>query len=199
MKTQIKTIGITGLVLLLTISMSMLYAADGEKGTKGAKADKGQRSSDQRGGGFNRDPEQMQKMLLEGVKKQLAPTDEEWTVIEPRLTKVMKLSMSSRFGGLRSLMGGGAGGPGGPGGPGGQGPREENSTREKSGIETAAEELQAVLKNTESTQDEVKAKLAALRAEKEKAQAELITAKSELLSVLSLNQEASLVIMGVLD
>ncbi len=193
MKTQIKTIGLTGLVLLLTLSMSMLYAAEDDKGAKGEKGDRpqrGQRSADERGGGFSRDPEQMQKMMVEGIKKQLTSTDEEWTVIEPRLSKVMKLSVSSRFGGLRTMMGG-------PGG--GQGPAREGGEREKSGVEKAAEELQTVLKNTEASPADIKAKLTALRKEKEKAQTELITAKAELLSVLTLNQEATLVIMGMLD
>ncbi len=197
MKMQIKTIGITGLVLLLTLSMSMLYAAESEKSARGERGERpqarGQRGGDERGGMgmFGRDPDQMQKMMVEGIKRQLASTDEEWTVIEPRLSKVMKLSVNSRFGGLRSMIGG-------QGGPGAQGPRDD-SGREKSAIEKAAEELGTVLKNTEASQDEVKSKLAALRKEKEKAETELITAKSELVSILSLNQEATLVIMGLLD
>lgn len=183
MKMSAKKIGFAVVLVGLTLALTMAYAADEQAAPRGDRGERGQR------GGFNRDPEQMQKMMLEGVKKQLAATDEEWTVIEPRLSKVMKLSNSTRFGGLRAMMGG-------MGPMGGQ--RNESGT-EKSAIEKAAEELQSVLKNEKSTEDEVKAKLAALRSEKEKAQSELITAKEELLKVLSLNQEASLVIMGLLD
>jgi len=189
MKKHVKTLTLTGLVLLLTVSMSMLYAADGNKSDKGERPDRGDRSAR---GGFNRDPEQMQKMMLDRVKQQIEASDEEWTVIEPRISNVMKLSMQSRFGGMRSMMGG-------PGGPGGREREDGQDSPAKSGIEKAAEELQTVLKDTEATPEQIKAKLAVLRKEKEKSQTELITAKAELVSVLTLRQEATLVGLGMLD
>ncbi len=179
-----KTIGITGLILLMTVSMSMLYAAEGDKGTP------------------NKDAEQMQKMMIEGIrrqlgstteiyrilisemmertKKQLAPTDEEWTVIEPRLSKVIKLSAENSLGGLRTMFGSQGG-------------------RDKSGVEKVAEELQTVLKSGQASPSEITDKLTSLRKQKEKVQSELITAKSELRDILTLEQEATLVIMGLLD
>src|SRR5262245_11879335 len=72
------------------------------------------------GGGprnFNFDPQQMQQMMMTFFRGQLVVTnDDEWKVIEGRLSKVMTVRMETLFGGmgaLRGMRGGGGGGEGG--------------------------------------------------------------------------------------
>jgi len=59
--------------------------------------------------------------------------------------------------------------------------------------------LQTVLENKDASPEEIKAKLNALRTTRAKREAELKTAREELRKVLTLRQEAQLVLMGMLD
>lgn len=63
----------------------------------------------------------------------------------------------------------------------------------------AAEDLRTTLGDQNSTVAQVKEKLTAYRAEREKAREELSKAQEDLRSVLSVKQEAQLVLMGSLD
>jgi len=168
---------------------------------------RGGRRGDRRGGGMRMDPAQRQQMMLEGVKSQLNPTDEEWTVIQPLLGDVMKLQMDqmrSRYGRMGRMgrrgpgqgPAGAAGGPenapgaAGPGGPGAMGGPQ--GSPEATALETAIE--------TEGTANkDVKAKLDAYRASQKKNEQELKAAREKLRKVLTVKQEARLVLMGVLD
>jgi len=149
----------------------------------------------------NFDPVQMQQMMEQRLQEQLGATAEEWKVLGPRVMKVMSLNrqVNSGMGGM-FRMGGRRGGPqGGQAGPGGPGPRGRMGQGEPTVVDTASEALQTTLENTAATPDEVKAKLTGLRAAKEKAKAELATAQQELKQVLTLRQEAQLVLMGMLN
>jgi hypothetical protein len=162
----------------------------------------GQRDG-QRGGMF--DPARMRQMMEQRMKEQLGATDAEWQVLGPRLTKVMNLSRQTG-GGMGRMMMGRRGRQGGPqGGPqdqqrgdrrGGRGPFGGG---EPTAVDTAAEALQTTLSNTEATPEDIKAKLTAFRSAKEKAKQELAKAQQDLRQVLTLRQEAQLVLMGMLD
>jgi hypothetical protein len=147
----------------------------------------------------------MRQMMEQRMKEQLGATDEEWQVLGPRLTKVMNLSRQVGSGMGRAFMGrrGRAGGPqGGPqGGPpnGQRGGRRGPFGGEPTAVDTAADALQTTLGNTEATADDIKAKLTAYRAAREKAKQELAKAQQDLRQVLTLRQEAQLVLMGMLD
>jgi len=78
------------------------------------------------------------------------------------------------------------GGPGGPGGP------MAFDNNESSALQTA-------LDNTGSSTEDIQAKLTELRTARKKAETELKTAREALRSVLTLRQEAQLVLMGILD
>ena len=56
----------------------------------------GDRPAMRRGGGMpgGFDPARMREMMMGRFKEQLAATDEEWTVIEPRLQKVTETRIS---------------------------------------------------------------------------------------------------------
>jgi len=174
----------------------------------------------QRGPGGGRpgfDPERMRQMMEERLQEQLGATSEEWKVIGPRLTKVMTLSRQTRGGaGLARMFMGRRGGPGAPGGrgeaqgrPGARGgtqgtrggdrPQRRGPLGEPSAVDRAAEALQTTLANASATPDEIKSKLTALRAAREKAKQELAKAQQDLRQVLTLRQEAQLVVMGMLD
>ena len=150
-----------------------------------------------------RDPEQMRQMMLEGIKQALKATDEDWEVLQPRIEKVQTLSRQTRgmggmgaFFGRRRMPGGGPGGPGGM--PGGRRGGAE-SARELTEVEKQIQELATVLENEEADPEEIKEKLTALREARENAKQELAKAQDELREVVTLRQEAQLVLMGMLD
>jgi septal ring factor EnvC (AmiA/AmiB activator) len=63
----------------------------------------------------------------------------------------------------------------------------------------ATQELQATLDDKSSTADQITAKLAALRDAREKSKADLAQAQKELRELLTQRQEATLVMMGMLE
>jgi hypothetical protein len=66
-------------------------------------------------------------------------------------------------------------------------------------VATASQELRTTLDNKESTPEQIKAKLDALRAARAKAREELTAAQNELREIASVRQEAVLVRDGVLE
>ena len=150
------------------------------------------------------DPAQMNQWMMQRMKEQLGATDDEWAVIEPRLEKVQTLACDARGGGMGGMFGRGQfGGPGGvrgqPGGAAPQPPQGAQPTAPQSAVSKAAEDLRTTLGDQNSTVAQVKEKLTAYRAEREKAREELSKAQEDLRSVLSVKQEAQLVLMGSLD
>jgi hypothetical protein len=193
------SIGTVGcLVALLAAGLS--FAQPQGRGGQG----QGQGQGGQRGM-RNFDPARMQQMMEQRMQEQLGATAEEWKVLGPRVMKVMTLSRQVNAGGggmfrMAGRRGGPQGdqaGPGGPGGPGGR--RGPFAQGEPTAVDTASQALQTTLENTAATPDEIKAKLTAVRAAKEKAKAELAAAQQDLKQVLTLRQEAQLVLMGMLN
>ncbi|MBN2377638.1 MAG: hypothetical protein JXD22_14665 [Sedimentisphaerales bacterium] len=156
-------------------------------------------------GGMRFDPAQMQQRMMERLKENLAVKDEEWKIIEPRLTSVVTLSREVNSSGMRGFGRGGRG-PGGPGSRGGQGRNQGTATGEAaasspppSEIEKSTAALQTVLEDEKSTPDQIKKTLTAVRTAREKGKQKLAKAKEELRKVLTVRQEAQLVLMGYLD
>jgi hypothetical protein len=142
------------------------------------------------GGRGNFDPAEMRARMMERYKEALEVTnDAEWKVIETRLQKVMDAQRDARMGGGRGMFGRPPGGDrgGDRGGPGGG--REVNA-------ETDA--LQKAL-DAKASADEIKTKLAKYRETRKQKEAALETARAELKKVLSVRQEAVLVMMGSLE
>jgi hypothetical protein len=143
----------------------------------------------------------MRQRMADRVKTELGANDEDWKVLQPAIEKVTNLQMQARMGGRGGMMGrGGRGGPGGPGGGEGQAPQAApaNPISETPAAKAGAE-LAKVLEDKGSSNDEIKAKLQALRAAREQARQELTKAQAELRELVSLRQEATLVSMGLLD
>jgi flagellar motility protein MotE (MotC chaperone) len=141
--------------------------------------------------------------MMERMKEQLGADDAAWKVLEPRLTKVMDLNRQTQGmggrGGMFGMMGGMRGQRGGndAGGQGTRrGPQQDPATMTP--IEKAQEQLRTTLENQSASPEEIKKQLTALREAREKAKQELAVSQQELRKILTLRQEAQLVIMGQL-
>ncbi len=185
-----------GLMVLFSMALavtvaSLAQAAGGPGGAGGAGGAGGGRfgGGGGRGGFGNMDPAQMRQMMLQRYKDALGATDEEWTVIEPKLDKVTVLS--------RDLRAGGRGGFG-RGGRGGNAPAATPATPPTE-VEKATTDLQTALDNPQADPKLIKDKLTALRTAREKVRQQLDKASADLKAVLSVRQEAQLVMMGIVD
>jgi hypothetical protein len=128
--------------------------------------------------------------MMDRLKEQLGASDEEWKVLEPKITKVQTAQRDLRGG---WGMGGGRGGR--PGG--GDANREQPAAT--SPVEAATRELRAAVEKPNASDADIDQKLTALREARVKAQANLDAARKELKEVLTAKQEANLVLMGTLD
>jgi len=147
--------------------------------------------------------EQFRQQIADRMKQDLGVTDDEWKVLQPKIEKVTTLARDARFGGMRSMFGRRGGPPREGGGDRPQSDRPQSdrpsSDRPQSEMEKKGETLQKLLDNKEAKAEEIKTALAALRETRAKARADLETAQKELREVLTLRQEAQLVMMGLLD
>jgi hypothetical protein len=143
--------------------------------------------------------EQFRQQMSERLRESLGATPDEWKVLQPMIEKVQTLQNQARAGSM--------GRPGGPGNrqPGdrqrGDRPQSDRpqSDRPQSDIEKTTEALQTLLQNKEAKTQDIKAALDALREARAKVKAEVEAAQKELRAVVTVHQEAQLVLMRVLD
>jgi hypothetical protein len=193
MRNHKKALVITASVISFLVAGLVLAQPQGGQG--------GQRG--QRGQG-DRNPEEMRQMfeqrMAERMKEQLEITDAEWKVLQPRFQKVTELQRQTAGGGRGGMMGmmmmGGRGGRGGQDGQ-QRGPRPD-SNQAQSEVQQATEALRVTLEKGNPSPEELKAGLTKLRSVREKAQQELLKAQGELRQLLTLKQEATLCMMGIL-
>jgi hypothetical protein len=166
---------------------TLTYAQDG--GQPGGERPRGgdRQTGGDRGGRGNFDPAEWQKRMMDRFKEQLKAPDDEWAVIQPKLEKVMTAQRESRAGGM--FGGGRRGGPGGGG----------DQPQDTSALGTASRELRTALENENTSGEEIDKKLAAYRDARAKAEENLAAARKDLKEILSARQEASLVMMGILE
>jgi hypothetical protein len=192
-KTTWSVVGVLIIVGLLIVGQSLSQPQRGQRGQRGGA--QGMQRSQRQGGQF--DPERMRQMMEQRMKETLGATDQEWKVLGPRVMKVQELSRQIGGGG-RGMMMFGRGMRGGPGGnrPGGRG---MDTNRQLTEVEKIQGELQTTLEDTSATPDKIKQLLVKLRQAREKAKQDLAKAQKDLRAVLTLRQEATLVLMGMLD
>ncbi len=149
----------------------------------------GNLTAQERPGRGNFDPEQMRQRMMERYRERLeVKSDEEWKAIQPLVQKVSDARREAAVGGFAALGGGrGGGGGGGGGGRGAFGPEPSPE----------ADALQKAIESNASA-DEVKSKLAKLREARKQKEANLEKAQEDLRKVLSVRQEASAVLLGLL-
>jgi hypothetical protein len=190
---------------LLMLSMAVItapaVAQDGPPGDGPPPRQDGDRPRGDRGGEGggerrrNFDPEQMQQRMLERLKEQMDVPDDEWAVLKPKIQRVAEARREARAG----MMGGMGRGPGGGGPGGGGGPEGGAEGQPPSPIAGAARDLRMAVQNDNANDADITAKLAAYRAAQEKAAADLKTARQELKELVSVHQEAVLVLAGLLE
>jgi len=114
------------------------------------------------------------QQAIENLKKQLGLSDREWAVVKPRLQAVYDLTHPRP-----PMMG-----------------RPEPPKTE---VEQRSRELRELLRDEKAAADQIRTKLAAFRAAKERAVQQLTKARQSLRQVMTLRQEALLVLNGLLD
>lgn len=182
--------GVLGVAAALWLCGGSLLAQDDNGGGPGGPGGGGP------GGNF--DPAQFRQRMMDQVRKNLDVTnDDEWSVIQPLVEKVMDARRQARNDG-----GMGMGGPGGPppgGGPGGPPPDGGPGGRGGFGPQPSEEQkaLQKVLDDN-APAGQVKGALARYRAAQKDKQAALEAAQANLKGVLTVKQEAQAVLMGLL-
>ena len=160
-------------------------------------------------GNTQMDSEQMQQMMAQRYQELLGMSDEEWAVIGPYVLKVATLSQStqSRSSGMRAMMGSRSSSnrrqdSQDQEADSSQSQSRSQAQRSRSSRGSQDENLQALetlLEDENATSDEIKAKLSALRKAREKSKQELAAAQKELRELLTLRQEATLVVQGLLE
>lgn len=115
------------------------------------------------------------QMAFERLKDQLRIPEQEWPVVKPRLQAVYNLVHP-----VDVIQMGNNGSP-------------------KAELEQSMRELSALIQSDKPDIDQIKGKLAAYRTAKGKADRELAAARQSLRQVMSLRQEAVLVLNGLLD
>jgi hypothetical protein len=189
MRRKMITIGVVACALALIVG-GLSIAQPPAGGNRGA------------GGGGRFDPAQMRQMMTQRMKEQLGVDDQAWKVMEPRLMKVMELNrQASGMGGRGGMFFGGPRGqrPGSEDrGPGNRPAAPGQQDRELSPLDKATEQLRTTLENQSASPDEIKKQLTAVREAREKAKQELAVAQQELRQILTVRQEAQLVLMAQL-
>lgn len=123
-----------------------------------------------------------QSVTLNGIKKKLSATDEEWKALQPKIQRVILAANDADPGNpARALLVGFMG-----------------AQLQKTDAAIKRQELQAVSTKSETTTAEYQEKLSALREATKKAKEELAAAQKELIELLTVKQEAALALMGLL-
>jgi hypothetical protein len=138
------------------------------------------------------DPAAIKAQILARMKTAIEPTDEEWKIIEPKLVKIVLLQMDATPIGS---MGGGM-----------RGFRISTMVRmilspdaPPSQVEERLKELEKMIADNETSTDFYRNKLTQLRKARAEAKEQLDIAQKDLVTVLSVRQEAALVQLGVVD
>jgi hypothetical protein len=186
MKRLSQLMAAAGFASALLLSASNLIAqnnppppADGGQDRQGGRGG--------RGGGF--DPARM----MENIREQMAVKDDaEWKILEERIQKVSDAQREIGFGGgMRRLFRR-------PGGDTQNNDQGGNRRRGMFGGEPSAEE-QALDKaiDSKASKDDLKSAMTKYRASKKEKEAKLVAAQDELKKVLSVQQEAVALAMGL--
>lgn len=186
-----------GVVLCLAI-LVITVAATAQGPRRGAQRQAARRNAINRG---NR--QAMRQRMMQRMQQQLEASETQWQAIEPKLQKVMELSR--QVGGRRAgAMPGRLAGRAAQGQrrqrPDGQGRQlRANANRPVSAVQKASAELRVLLSGSDATPEQIQAKLTALRTVRQAAEKDLAQARDALKQVVTVKQEARLVLMGLLE
>ncbi len=158
-----------------------------QEGREGRRGGRGRLSPEER----RERMEQWRKQAAERLRETLGASEEEWKALQPRIEKVQTSSRQLRGGTMRGRRG--------RGGRGRRPAPEGTEARPQSDLRKKAQALRKVLENKESKAADIKPSLKALREAREKARTNLEKARKDLREIVTIRQEAHLVLMGILD
>jgi len=141
--------------------------------------DRGGRDRGQRG---EWDRSQIMERIMDRYRENLGFSVAEWKVVQPKVQAVMDNRISGASG-MMSMFGGSRRGRGG------------DSSTEK----TPTSELRDLLEKEDASKGDIKAKLAAYRADRKAREAKLKKAQEDLRQFLTIKQEAQAVLAGLLN
>ena len=141
--------------------------------------DRGNRDRGERG---QWDRSQIMERIMDRYRENLGFSVAEWKVGQPKVQAVMDNRISGASG-MMSMFGGSRRGRGG------------DSSTEK----TPTSELRDLLEKDDASKGDIKAKLAAYRADRKAREAKLKKAQEDLRQVLTIKQEAQAVLAGLLN
>jgi hypothetical protein len=174
------------LIPLVLAALIVPLAMAQDNTTGGNNRDRGNRGGGPGGGGF--DPARMRQFAIDRVKEQMGDIKEdEWKVIEGKLSPVVDKRgelMMAGLGGFRFGRGGGG---------------DQPERPAANPVEQASRDLRKALEDKSTSEEMVKEKLTAFREARDKAKNELASAQKELKEVVMPRQEAVLVQQGYLD
>jgi hypothetical protein len=156
-------------------------------------------------GGRQFDPERMRQMMEQRLREQLGATEQEWKVLGPCVMEVSQLRRELSGFGRGGMFGGGMFGRGRRGPeddrpegdrPGG---RRGAPDREQTELEKALDGLRTLLEDTSAKPADVKNQLTVVRATREKTRQKLAASQQKLRAIVTMRQEAQLVLWGMLD
>ncbi|MBL9189573.1 MAG: hypothetical protein JNK23_18985 [Opitutaceae bacterium] len=196
-----RALRLAGLATLLGLGAAQAFAQapnDPNAGRRRGGPDGGGRGGPDGGGRGTFSPEDMQARMLTALRDRLGVTDdEEWNLISKRIAAVTELRRNTAGGGGPGgiLLGGGRGGPPGGGDTGGRGGRGPGGRGGSSNAEVAA--LQAAITDN-LPEAEIKSRLERVRESRRDNEAKLVKAQEDLRALLSVKQEATAVLFGLL-
>ena len=173
---------IKSLSLLVVTAVFASVTVDISAQERDRDRDRGNRERGERGNRGNFDRSQIMERIMERYRENLGISVAEWKVVQPKVQAVMDNRISGASG-IMSMFGGSRRGRGG------------DSSTEK----TPTSELRDLLEKDAPSKGEIKAKLAAYRADRKAREAKLKKAQEDLRQLLTLKQEAQAVLSGLLN
>lgn len=223
MSTRKLVLGLTACLLVGLSGQKLLSQGTGRRsgigmGTSSGSGRFNNMSHQERMAHFQKKFEEQQKWIEEqqtrAMQQNLGVNEDEWKIIEPRLRKV-QACRDEAFVGTDSPFQSGLSSFSGPGDFGGgfqfqfggmttQGGSFQSSSlldpdHEITDGEAILKELQMLVKDPQTTSDEITRSLNALRQAREKGKRKWTHAQNELRQVLNLRQQATLTMMGLLE
>lgn len=127
--------------------------------------------------------EQNRKQASEAARNEIGATNEEWSVLEAKVMKIKELQIQETVG-IRTISVNGAAMP---------------TDDQDTDLLKATAALCKLLANKDSKPEDIKAALESYRRAKAKAKEDLVKARKELKELLTVKQEAKLVLKGLLE
>ena len=173
---------IKSLSLLVVTAVFASVTVDISAQERDRDRDRGNRDRGERGNRGNFDRSQIMERIMERYRENLGISVAEWKVVQPKVQAVMDNRISGTSGMMSFFGGRGSRGRG-------------DSSTEK----TPTSELRDLLEKDAPSKEEIKAKLAAYRADRKAREAKLKKAQEDLRQLLTIKQEAQAVLSGLLN